>query len=390
MRGPRRTAEGEQARREAASSGAAARVMETGASEAGLAWPPVPWASIGDGIGAAADMSAGEAIRARLSANPFLMAPMAGVTDAAYRLMARAGGAALAYSEMVSVTGIHYKSEKTWELVDPNPAEPELAVQLFGSNVDHFREAVPLVAERLGCRLALIDVNMACPVPKVTKSGAGSALLDDPELAARIVRTVREGLDECGRVEVPVTVKIRIGRRAGEAVGPEFARAMADGGAAAVAVHGRFATQMYRGESNASEVRKVVESVDVPVVASGDALDAPRAAGLLRESGAMGCFVARGTYGNPWVFAGARSIVVGLPASTVTSAMRLEAFRLHVRLLDATGAHIARARSLAGWYLRGVPDAAAWRERAMHCATTYDYLELADVIEARLASGNEG
>ena len=120
------------------------------------------------------------------------MAPMAGVSDAAYRLMARAGGAALAYSEMVSCAGLHY-GERSWELVDPDPAEPEIAVQLFGSRPELFRESAERVAARLGERLALIDVNMACPVPKVTKKGEGSALLENPALAAEIVRACRAG-----------------------------------------------------------------------------------------------------------------------------------------------------------------------------------------------------
>lgn len=405
MRGPRRTAAGEDARREVAASGRATQIMAAGAAEAGLAWPPVPWAELGgDGARAGRDGLSGACVASlhespnvlagRLARNPFLMAPMAGVTDAAYRLMARAGGAALAYSEMVSVTGIHYKSDKTWELVDPNPAEPELAVQLFGADVDHFREAVPLVAERLGARLALIDVNMACPVPKVTKSGSGSALLDEPLLAADIVRSIREELDACGRTEVPVTAKIRIGRRPDAIVGPEFARMLEAAGAQTIAVHGRVASQLYRGKSNAAEVRRVVEAVGVPVVASGDALDGPRAAALLAETGAAGCFVARGSYGNPWAFRAAERELGRLrdPAQAEaplvpTPAMRLAAFRLHVRLLEATGAHIARARSLSGWYLRGVPDAGAWRERAMHCMGTADYLALADELEASLPAG---
>ena len=180
---------------ELAHSDAASLVMERGAAAAGLSWPPAPFAPRDAG-----------SLRERLAANPFLMAPMASVTDCAYRMMMRAGGAALAYTEMVSVTGIHYGSDKTWSLVEPNVGEPDLAVQLFGADPEHFREAASQLGEHVGERLALVDVNMACPVPKVTRGGAGSALLDDPVLAARIVRTLREELD------VPVTVKIRIGR----------------------------------------------------------------------------------------------------------------------------------------------------------------------------------
>ncbi len=314
----------------------------------------------------------------RLGANPFLMAPMAGVTDAAYRMMMRAGGAALAYTEMVSVTGIHYKSEKTWQLVEPNLGEPDIAVQLFGSDPDHFREAAVQVAERVGEKLALVDVNMACPVPKVTKGGAGSALLSEPERAAQIVRALREELS------VPVTVKIRAGRTPDALVGPDFARAMEAAGAQAVAVHGRVASQMYRGESDAGLIAEVVRAVSVPVIASGDALTAARSADLLEKTGAAACFVARGSYGDPWIFENARRVAAGECEELITVQMRLAAFRLHVRLLEATGAHMARARSLAGWYLRGVPEAAAWRERAMHCKGTADYLALADELEASL------
>ena len=145
---------------------------------------------------------------------------MAGVTDGAWRLVARAGGAALAYSEMVSVAGIHYGGAKTWELALPARGETELAVQLFGSRPEQFREATAAVAERLGERLALIDINMACPVRKVTSRGEGSALLDEPERAASIVRAC------LAETQVPVTCKIRCGRRVGEEIAPAFARRM--------------------------------------------------------------------------------------------------------------------------------------------------------------------
>ena len=145
-----------------------------------------------------------------------LWLPMAGVSDGAYRTMARAGGAGLAYSEMVSVAGIHFGGEKTWELVEPLSTEPDIAVQLFGSKPDQFKEAAAQISERLGDKLALIDINMACPVPKVVKKGEGSALLDTPELAADLVKAC------LSEVSVPVTVKIRRGRRQDEEVAPEF------------------------------------------------------------------------------------------------------------------------------------------------------------------------
>jgi tRNA-dihydrouridine synthase B len=315
----------------------------------------------------------------RLEANPFLMAPMAGVTDSAYRTMARAGGAALAYTEMVSVAGIHYAGEKTWDLVLPGDAEPDIAVQLFGSKPEQFREASAQVSERLGDRLALIDVNMACPVPKVTRKGEGSALLDDPALAADIARAV------LAETDVPVTCKIRRGRRAGEEVAPEFARALEQAGVSAVAVHGRTAAQLYRGQADWGVVSRVAQAVDIPVIGSGDIRGPVEAARMLEQTGAAAVMVARGSYGDPWVFHGARTLLAGGEWHMPGIATRIHAFELHVRLLAATGAHLARARNLAGWYLKGAPHASVWRDRAMHCVTLDDYVELArealDLVE---------
>ena len=315
----------------------------------------------------------------RWAASPFLMAPMAGVSDAAYRLMARVGGAPLAYSEMVSVAGIHYHSQKTWELVLPHEVEPNIAVQLFGSDPEHFVEAVYNVTQAVGDKLALIDINMACPVPKVTKGGGGSALLDEPELAARIVRAC------VGATVVPVTVKIRRGRRMGEEVAPEFARYVADAGAQAVAVHGRYANQMYRGEADWDVVARVVQAVDVPVIGSGDVRGAEDAVRMLRECGCAAVMLARGTYGNPWVFGQAQHVLEGAAFVPPTANQRIEAFCEHVRLLEATGAHMARGRSLAGWYLRGLPRAAYWRGLATSCVTLEDYLSLVDRLRAEVA-----
>ena len=306
-------------------------------------------------------------LRRRLRDNWLLMAPMAGVSDAAYRMMARAGGAALAYSEMVSVAGLHYGSDKTWELAVPQEPEPDLAVQLFGSDPEQFREAVATVCERLGDRVVLIDVNMACPVPKVTKSGAGSALLDDPVRAASIVQAC------VGESRVPVTVKIRRGRQMGQEVAPEFAKAMEQAGAQAIAVHGRFAKQLYHGEADWGVVERVVQAVDVPVIGSGDVMSYDAALRMRECTGCTAVMVARGSYGNPWLFGGV----------VPTTQQRLSAFACHVHLLDATGAHLARARSLAGWYLRGMPHAAYWRNRAMSCLSVADYIAMADELGER-------
>lgn len=313
----------------------------------------------------------GESLRERLTSHPFLMAPMAGVTDAAWRLMARAGGAGLAYTEMVSVAGIHYGGEKTWELVVPEEAEPDIAVQLFGSKPDQFAEAAEAVSERLGSKIALIDINMACPVPKVTRKGEGSALMRNPETAAKIVHAV------CEHTEVPVTAKIRRGFDMGEELAVPFARAMEEAGVSAIAVHGRYAKQLYRGKASWETVADVAAAVSVPVIGSGDVLTAQAARRMRSDCGCAAVMVARGSYGNPWIFRDAEEDA----APTHSLEEHLAAFSLHVRLLEATDAHLARARSLAGWYLKGLPNAAAWRERAMHCQSAEEYFEL---IEAEI------
>lgn len=305
----------------------------------------------------------------------FLMAPMAGVSDAAWRIMARAGGAGLAYSEMVSVAGIHFSGARTWELADPDDAEPDLAVQLFGSDPELFREACYKLRARLGGRLALVDVNMACPVPKVTRKGEGAALMEDPARAAAIVRACREELD------VPVTVKVRRGTHPPCELAPDFARAMEQAGAAAVAVHGRFASQRYAGEADWGCVDRVAGAVGVPVIGSGDVRDAGEAARRLATSGATAVMVARGSYGAPWVFGDARSAARGEAPRAHDARQRLAALRCHLMLLAATGAHLAKGRSLVGWYAKGLPHAAELRRRALRCETLDDYLALVDGAE---------
>jgi nifR3 family TIM-barrel protein len=314
------------------------------------------------------------------------MAPMAGVSDAAWRIMARAGGAAIAYSEMVSVAGIHYGGDKTWELVMPHDPEPDLAVQLFGSDPAQFREAAEQVILRLGPKLALIDVNMACPVPKVVRKGEGSALMCDPSRASRIIEACRAGIEagacQVGLPPVPVSCKIRRGFRTGEELAPVFARQMQEAGAQAIALHGRFADQLYRGKADWSVLARVANDLFIPVIASGDVSDASAAAAALADTGARAAMIARGTYGNPWVFADAARVRAGCEPPERPFAQRLAAFKLHVRLMDAVGTHIARARSLAGWYFRGIPDAAAWRDRAMHGTSLEDFIQLADALES--------
>lgn len=318
-------------------------------------------------------------LREQLKAQPFLMAPMAGVTDAAYRIMCRRRGANLAYTEMVSVAGLSYKSAKTWVLVEPEPEEPQICVQLFGSKPEQFAYAVEAVQERVGEKLTLIDINMACPARKVVTKGEGSALMKTPELAADIVSAA------VGAAKVPVTVKIRKGYAAADNNAPEFAARLEQAGAAAIAVHGRTANQLYTGVADWSVIDDVAARVTVPVIGSGDVLTAEAAARMFNDTAASAVFIARGTYGNPWVFGDARALALeGTPVPVHGAQERLAALREHLGLLHATQPFMARARTFASWYLKGMPHAAAWRGRVVRCTSYEEFMALLDEVEADL------
>ena len=320
------------------------------------------------------------AIRDLIASQPFLLAPMAGVTDPAYRCMCRACGARVAYSEMVSVAGLAYASEKTWELVLPAPAEPQICVQLFGSKPEQFASAVEAVQERVGERLSLIDINMACPARKVITKGEGSALMEEPLLAADIVRAA------VSRADVPVTVKIRSGFSTGSRNAAAFAECLEDAGAAAIAVHGRTAKQLYTGSADWSVIDEVASAVSVPVIGSGDVFCASDAVRMLKETSASAVFVARGSYGNPWIFSDALCLLEGASVPERGYAERLQGLREHLALThELVPRAMARARSYATWYLKGMPHAAFWRGRVVKCVTYEDFLSLVDEIERDVA-----
>lgn len=322
-----------------------------------------------------------EALREQFARQPFLMAPMAGVTDAAYRIMCRRRGAELAYTEMVSVAGLAYKSAKTWVLVEPEPEEPQICVQLFGSKPEQFAGAVNAVQERVGDKLSLIDINMACPARKVVTKGEGSALMKTPELAEDIVRAAVH------EAQVPVTVKIRKGYAACDNTAAEFAARMEQAGASAVAVHGRTASQLYAGSADWSVIDEVASRISVPVIGSGDVFSADDAVRMLQTTAADAVFIARGTYGNPWVFGDARACALdGVPVPEHAPLERIEALREHLGLLHSTQPFMARARTFATWYLKGMPHAATWRGRVVRCTTYEEFMALLDEIEADVAN----
>ena len=320
-------------------------------------------------------------LRRRYAAQPFLMAPMAGVTDAAYRIMARRRGATTCSTEMVSAVAITYGNEKTWRLVDPEPEEPQIVVQLFGSKPELFARAAAAVEERVGERLTAIDINMGCPARKVASKGEGAALLEEPELAEAIVRATVEAVD------VPVMVKMRSGLHAGESPAPELAARFEQAGACAVAVHGRTADEQYMGHADWGVIDEVAARVRIPVIGSGDVFCAADAVRMLTTTAAEAVYIARGTYGDPWVFGDALALLRdGAEPPERSSAERLDALREHLTLLHETQPYMARARTFGPLYLKGMPHASYWRHRIMDCRVYEEYLALVDDIEADVAA----
>ena len=228
----------------------------------------------------------------------------------------------------------------------------------------------------MGDRLSLIDINMACPARKVVTKGEGSALMRTPDLAERIVEAA------VGAAHVPVTVKIRKGFYAEDRNAATFAQMLEGAGAAAVAVHGRCATQLYTGQADWSVVDEVADAVEIPVIGSGDVFCAEDAAERLRNSGASAVFIARGIYGNPWVFGDARALALdGTPVPVRSSVERLDALREHLTLTHELLPLMSRARTYASWYLKGMPHAAAWRAQVVRCSTYEEFMALVDDIE---------
>lgn len=296
------------------------------------------------------------------------LAPMAGVSDAAFRGLCIEQGAALVYTEMVSAKALCYGDKKTAELLYvPENGHP-VAAQIFG----HEPEVMALGARRaLEISGAdIIDINMGCPVGKVVKSGDGSALMKTPQLAAEIVSAV------CAAVSVPVTVKLRKGWDSGSENAVELALLCQEAGAAAVAVHGRTRVQMYSGRADWDAIREVKRALRVPVIANGDIFEGEDAEHILRYTGADFCMIGRGAFGDPWIFARARAVLENRPVPPLPPVSeRLKAALRCVQLsAEQKGESRAciEARSQLPRYLRGVPGAAALRQELVRAACIAD------------------
>ena len=287
---------------------------------------------------------------------PFLLAPLAGITDGPFRRLCSQAGAALVYSEMVSAKGLWYGDKNTGKLLEILPGEGPAAYQLFG----HEPEIMAFAVRKLDSRMNVIfDINMGCPVPKIVKNGEGSALMKNPDLVYDLVAAAVKNTSK------PVTVKIRAGWDEESVNAVEVARAVSAAGASAVAVHGRTREQYYSGKADWSVIAAVKRAVNIPVIGNGDVTDAASGIRMMEETGCDFVMVGRGALGNPWIFSELTAAWRGepLPPPPTKEEKKAMMIRHFNDILELKGEYVAvrEMRKHVGWYLKGVHGAAAFR-----------------------------
>ena len=308
--------------------------------------------------------------------NPLFLAPMAGVTDWAYRTVCAKLGADVTVTEMVSSRALVYQDQKSRKLLRKNEGSI-CGAQIFGNTPAIMAEAARMALEISGCDF--IDINMGCPMPKIANSGDGCGLMRTPELAGQIVAAVKKA------VEVPVTVKCRLGWDKGSLNVLDFTKRMEDNGADMVAVHGRTRSMLYSGVADWDTIRKVKEQLSIPVIANGDIVGGESAKKCLKWTGADGLMIGRSVFGDPWVFEEVKAALkgeeyAGRPCLKDRISVAVEQFKLSEQ---DHGEHIAclEARKHFAWYLRGVRNASYYKKEITSLKTMEDIYRVArDIV----------
>ncbi len=307
--------------------------------------------------------------------NPLFLAPMAGVTDWAYRTVCARLGAGVTVTEMVSSRALVYRDQKSAKLLRKNEGSL-CGAQIFGNDPAVMAEGARLALEISGCDF--IDINMGCPMPKIANSGDGCGLMRTPELAGQILKAV------VAAVDVPVTVKCRLGWDKGSINVLDFTKRMEDNGAAIVAVHGRTRSQLYSGAADWDTIRKVKEQLSIPVIANGDITGGEAAKKCLKWTGADGLMIGRSVFGDPWIFEEVSYALrgeeyPGRPDLEQRIAVAVEQFRLSEQ---DHGEHIAclEARKHFAWYLRGVRNSSFYKKEITSLSTMEDIYRVAKEV----------
>lgn len=308
--------------------------------------------------------------------NPYVLAPMAGVTDLPFRLLCKEQGAGLLCMEMISAKALQYNNKNTKALLEIDPRECPVSLQLFGADPDIISEQAKRIEE---LPFQILDINMGCPVPKVVRNGEGSALMNQPRLVYHIVyKTARA-------IQKPVTVKIRKGFNDESVNAVEIARIIEDAGGAAVAVHGRTREQYYSGEADWDIIRQVKEAVHIPVIGNGDVTSGKRAIAMMEQTGCDGVMIGRGAQGNPWIF---RELLEYERTGQISNRPSKEQIRntmlRHARLQIAFKGDylgIREMRKHVAWYTKGLEGSARLRDDINKVES---YEELEELLKERL------
>ncbi len=308
--------------------------------------------------------------------NPVALGPMAGVTDLAFRTVCAQLGANITVTEMVSSRALVYKDKKSAALLKKNEGSL-CGAQIFGNDPEVMAEGARLALEISGCDF--LDINMGCPMPKIANSGDGCGLMRTPELAGKILASVVKAVD------VPVTVKCRLGWDKGSINVLDFTKRMEDNGAAMVTVHGRTRSMLYSGVADWDTIAKVKQQLSIPVIANGDIVSGETAVKCLKRTGADGIMIGRATFGDPWIFAEVQAALAGdfdyqRPILKDRIALAVQQFELSEQ---DHGEHIAclEARKHFAWYLRGVAHSSFYKNQISSLNTMEDIYRIAkDVV----------
>ncbi|MBO8178357.1 tRNA dihydrouridine synthase DusB [Aeribacillus pallidus] len=317
--------------------------------------------------------------------NQVVLAPMAGVCNSAFRLTVKEFGAGLVYAEMVSDKGIIFKNEKTLSMLYIDEREKPMSLQIFGGEKETLVEAAKFVDKNTNADI--IDINMGCPVPKITKCDAGAKWLLDPNKIYEMVAAVVDA------VEKPVTVKMRMGWDEEHIYAVENAQAVERAGGQAVALHGRTRVQMYEGKANWDIIREVKQAVNIPVIGNGDVQTPQDAKRMLDETGCDGVMIGRAALGNPWIiYRTVKYLETGELIGEPSVREKIDVCKLHLdRLIGLKGEEIAvrEMRKHASWYLKGIRGNAKARKAINECNTREELVRLLDQlveeVEAREA-----
>lgn len=302
--------------------------------------------------------------------NNLILAPMAGVTDLPFRLLAKEQGAGLICMEMVSAKALQYNNKNTYQLLEVNPKERPVSLQLFGSDPDCISEMAKKIEDK---PFDILDINMGCPVPKVVNNGDGSALMKNPALAGEILRKTVKA------IEKPVTVKIRKGFDDEHVNAVEMAKIAEDAGVAAIAVHGRTREQYYSGKADWDIIAQVKDAVSIPVIGNGDLLDAADVIAMKEQTNCDGFMIGRGAQGNPWIFSQILHYfetgeIIGKPPMEEMVETMLRHAKMQIAFKEDELSGIREFRKHAAWYTAGYKNSAKLRGM-INEVSTYQELE---------------